>query len=126
LVVEKKSKKIICTSHSRGKTHDLKLFQRSKIKLKKKTKMQLDLGYLGMEKFHKNVQLPKKSSKYYPLTRAERQYNKRVSSSRVLVEHVIGKVKVFRIMAEKYRNRRKRHSLRMQLICSIYNRELCK
>jgi hypothetical protein len=88
--------------------------------------MELDLGYLGIEKFHKNVRLPKKSSKYHPLTKTSKLYNKRVARSRVVVEHVIGKIKVFRIMAEKYRNRRKRHALRMQLICSIYNMELRK
>ena len=88
--------------------------------------MDLDLGYWGMETLHKNVRLPKKSSKLHPLTEKEKHYNKRVAKSRVLVEHVIRKVKVFRIMAERYRNRRKRHSLRMQLICAIYNLELSK
>ena len=115
-----------CTSHSRGKTHDLKLFERSRIKLKKKTRKELDLGYLGMERFHGNVRLPKKSSKLHPLTKKEMRYNKRTARSRVLVEHVIGRIKVFRIIAEKYRNRRRRYTLRMKLICGLYNFEYAK
>jgi hypothetical protein len=48
----------------------------------------------------------------------------KLSKTRVKVEHVIGKIKIFRIMAERYRNRRKYHDLRMKLICGIYNFEL--
>ncbi|MHB0803031.1 IS5/IS1182 family transposase, partial [Bacillus thuringiensis] len=32
--------------------------------------------------------------------------------------------KVFKIVSQKYRNRRKRHLLRMSLVCDIYNFEL--
>ncbi|MBT7070475.1 MAG: IS5/IS1182 family transposase, partial [Anaerolineae bacterium] len=39
-------------------------------------------------------------------------------------EHVIGKLKVFRILSERYRNRRKRFGLRFNLIASLYNFEL--
>lgn len=43
---------------------------------------------------------------------------------RVTVEHIIGKIKIFRVLAERYRNKRKRYELRMQLICGIYNTEI--
>ncbi len=46
------------------------------------------------------------------------------SSKRVLNENVIGIVKRFRVLAEKYRNRRKRFHLRFNLIAGIYNFEL--
>ncbi|MCL2814087.1 MAG: hypothetical protein FWD23_05755 [Oscillospiraceae bacterium] len=35
--------------------------------------------------------------------------------------NVNAKIKVFKIMANKYRNRRKRHALRANLICGIMN-----
>lgn len=120
-MVEKKNKKIICTNHCRGKTHDFKLFQRSKLKIRKKSILELDLGYRGVEKMHENVRIPKKKSKYHPLTKKDKKRNFKISRSRVIVEHVIRRIKIFRIMAERYRNRRKRHSLRMKLICGIYN-----
>lgn len=77
-----------------------------------------------MEKIHSNTELPRKSSKLNPLTRKEKEMNLKLSRVRVTVEHVIGKIKVFRIMSERYRNRRKHHGLRMELICAIYNFEL--
>jgi len=40
------------------------------------------------------------------------------------VEHVIGWIKRFRIIADRYRNRRKRFGLRFKLIAGIYNYEL--
>lgn len=88
--------------------------------------MDLDLGYWGMDRLHENVRLPKKSSKYQALTKTEKNYNKRLARSRVLVEHVIRRVKVFRMMSGVYRNRRKRYDLRMQLFCGIYNFEYAK
>lgn len=72
---------------------------------------------------HANSQLPQKSSKRKPLTNKEKKRNKQLSKIRVKVEHVIGRIKIFKIIAERYRNRRRRHKLRMNLICAIYNFE---
>ena len=83
-----------------------------------------DSGYQGIEKIHANSELPKKGTKLHPLTKKEKRMNLRLSKIRVTVEHVIGKIKIFRIMAERYRNRRMHHDLRMKLICGIYNFEL--
>lgn len=87
-------------------------------------KVKIDSGYQGIKKIHRNSELPKKSTKLRPLTKKEKKENLKLSKTRVKVEHVIGKIKVFRIIAEKYRNRRKYHDLRMTLICGIYNFEL--
>ena len=124
MVVDKKTKKIICTHHCRGKTHDFRLFQRSKLSINKKKKAKFDSGYQGVKTLHANSELPVKRSKNNPLTDKEKKRNLNLSKSRVIVEHVIGRIKVFRIMAERYRNRRRKHSQRMKLICGIYNFEL--
>ena len=68
--------------------------------------------------------MPKKKSKKKPLSQEEKMKNRNLSSQRVLNEHVIGKVKRFKIVADKYRNRRKRFGLRFNLIAGIYNYEL--
>ena len=68
--------------------------------------------------------MPKKKSKKHPLTKEEKYQNRQISSDRVLNEHVIGKLKRFKIIADKYRNRRKRFCLRFNLIAGIYNSEL--
>jgi len=68
--------------------------------------------------------MPKKKSKKKPLTNEDKQQNHILSSMRVINEHVIGKVKRFKITADRYRNRRKRFGLRFNLIAGVYNFEL--
>jgi hypothetical protein len=68
--------------------------------------------------------MPKKKSKKHPLSPSDKHRNRELSSERVLNEHAIGKIKRFKIISDKYRNRRKRFSLRFNLIAGIYNYEL--
>jgi hypothetical protein len=43
-----------------------------------------------------------------------------------LIENIIRKLKIFRILSDRYRNRRKRFGVRFNLIAAIYNLELKK
>ena len=47
--------------------------------------------------------------------------NKKIASRRMKIEHIIGRVKVFKVVSETYRNRLKRLLLRFNLICGIVN-----
>ena len=67
---------------------------------------------------------PKKKTKKQRLTKEERTKNRKLSSERVLNENVIGMLKRFKIISDRYRNRRKRFGLRFNLIAGIYNFEL--
>jgi len=107
-----------------GKCHDFRLFKESGVKIYEHIKAVTDTGYQGMQKIHTNTLMPKKKSKKQPLTSEDKQQNRAISSLRVLNEHVIGKLKRFKILADKYRNRRKRFGLRFNLIAGIYNYEL--
>lgn len=93
------------------------------MKLHPEIKAQTDTGYQGIQHLHANAELPKKKSKNHPLTQQEKRNNQRISSERVVNEHVIGALKRFKIIADKYRNRRKRFGLRFNLIAGIYNLE---
>ena len=88
------------------------------------TAIKVDTGYQGIAKIHKNSELPKKRSKRNPLTKDDKLRNRKISSERVGNEHAIGFVKRFRIISEKYRNRRIRFGLRFNLIAGICNYEL--
>lgn len=83
-----------------------------------------DTGYQGINKLHQNSELPKKKTKKNPLTKADKKKNRELSSERALNENVIGMVKRFKIVTDRYRNRRKRFGLRFNLIAGIYNYEL--
>lgn len=90
------------------------------------TTITVDTGYQGLQKIHFKTLIPKKKSKKNPLTKEDKKYNRSISSQRVLNENVIGLIKRFKIIADKYRNRRKRFALRFNLIAGIYNYELDK
>ena len=106
---------------SRGKDHDFSLFKRSKLAILSKIEVMVDLGYLGIEKMHKNSVIPKKKSKNYKLTDVDKTDNKTKASKRIFVEHINAKIKTFQILKQAYRNRRKRYNLRVNLICGLIN-----
>jgi hypothetical protein len=94
------------------------------VHIHKGTKVITDTGYQGIKKLHSNSEHPNKKSKKKPLTKEGKQYNKEISERRVINENVIGMIKRFKIISDKYRNRRKRFGLRFNLIASLYNWEL--
>ena len=124
VVVDKKGRKIICTHFSNGKRHDFRLFKESGVHIHPSIKSLTDTGYQGIQKIHKKAELPKKKSKKEPLTQEDKRNNRASSSERVLNENVIGMVKRFKIISDRYRNRRKRFGLRFNLITGIYNFEI--
>ena len=123
IVMDNRSKKIICTAYGNGKKHDFRLYKESNTHINPQTLVATDSGYTGIKNFHTNSILPKKSSKKHPLTKAMKAENRRISSLRVCNEHVIGRLKVFRIISGRYRNKRRRFGLRLNLIAGIYNKE---
>jgi hypothetical protein len=100
------------------------LFKESKTRIHPDIKTITDTGYQGIKKLHGKSELPKKKSKNNPLTKEDKKKNQELSGERVVNENVIGMVKRFKIIADKYRNRRKRFGLRFNLIAGIYNLEL--
>jgi hypothetical protein len=124
VTVCKKTRQIICVFCCNGKKHEFRIFLESKIRMLEKIKAQTDSGFVGIHKYHKNSQLPKKNTKKQPLTKEDKRNNRDISSERVTNEHAIGFLKRFKILSERYRNRRKRFGLRFNLIAGICNFDL--
>lgn len=122
--MDKRTLQIICTTIGKGRRHDFHLFKQSKTFFKVDTQVIVDSGYQGIKKIHPNSKHPKRGSKNRPLIQIEKQQNRTINSERVMVEHVIRCLKIFKIIADKYRNRRKRFGLRLNLIAAIYNYQL--
>ncbi len=121
LLVNLKDGEIICLAFANGKKHDFQLFKGSRVHVPTETLLEADTGYQGLAKQHANSVLPKKRSKKHPLTEQERRENREISRKRIFVEHAICFVKRFRILSERYRNRRKRFALRFSLIAGLCN-----
>jgi hypothetical protein len=124
ILIDEKTEQIVATFFGAGKTHDYKLYQMSRLRVGKDVKMRVDLGYWGLQNQSKNVILPKKNSKLHRLTREEKKMNRELAGKRVKVENVIRRLKIFRILSERYRHRRKRFGLRFNLIAGLHNHEL--
>ena len=121
VVVCKKTRRVICVFCCNGKKHDFRQFKESQIHMLEKIQAETDTGFIGIHKYHKNSLLPKKSSKKQPLTKEDKLSNRIISSERVANEHTIGFIKRFKILSERYRNRRKRFGLRFNLLAGICN-----
>ena len=124
VVVNGRTRQVICTHHGRGPMHDFALYQRSKIEPHQSLEVLADSGYQGLQKLHEKSRTPRKKPRKSELTEEQKQSNRELAGRRVVVEHVIRSLKIFRILAERYRNRRKRFSLRFNLIAGLYNYEL--
>ena len=124
LIIDLKSKKIICLASGKGRVHDFKLFQNSGVRVGDLIKMIADKGYQGIAKIHKLSETPIKRKKGKKLSKEEKQYNRLLNRLRVVVEHVNRRLKIFRILSSTYRNRHRRFGLRANLIAGIYNYEL--
>lgn len=121
LIVDRKTRKVICTAFSYGKRHDFRLFKESNTHIHPKILAKTDTGYLGIRKLHANSIHPIKCKRKQKLTKEEKNFNHQVASERALNENVIGFLKRFHILSDKYRNRRKRFGLRVNLIAGICN-----
>jgi IS5 family transposase len=118
------TQEIICTALGIGKHHDFRIFKTSKIKVRQEVQLVADKGYQGIHSYHSNSKIPYKKPRKAQLTQEQKSYNREQAKVRIKVEHVIRLLKVFRILSSRYRNRRKRFGLRVNLIAGIYNYEL--
>jgi len=124
IVIDRDTQEIICLHFGQGRTHDFKLFKASGVHFHPDTLSLEDKGYQGMARYHANCFIPKKKPKNGELSEAERDFNRTLSRERICIEHVNRRLKIFKLLAQRYRNRRRRYGLRFNLIAALYNYEL--
>ena len=120
---------ILFIEQAAGSVHDFTLYKSSMgSAVSPDVKIKTDSGYQGIATYHAKSEVPFKKTKNKPLSPEEKAFNRRLARERIAIEHVNRQIKVFKIMSDRYRNRRKRHKLRMTLICAIRNSEVrhCK
>lgn len=112
---------IVHVSQTRpGSVHDFEIFKQEPLP-PDHTHLFVDSGYQGIHKRHEKVEFPYKSSKHKPLSFKEKKYNTALSRVRIKVENVIAKLKSFKILSHRYRNKRKRYNLKFQIIAGLIN-----
>ena len=83
------------------------MLKRSNIHINETIQILADLGFLGINKIHKNSIIPHKSSKNKKITKEQKRQNKALAKQRIAVEHVNRMMKRFLILKNPYRNKQK-------------------
>jgi hypothetical protein len=99
-----------------GSVHDKKVYDRTRAVTPPDARRTGDTAYLGT-----SVETPTRKPRGGALTAAQKARNRRVSRRRIVAEHGIGKMKVWRIAAERYRNPVRRHTLIMKNVAGLHN-----
>jgi transposase len=107
-----------------GKTHDFQLFKDAFIGMDERIKLLADSGYQGLLAIHANSRTPIKKKKNKELTAEEKAYNRELSRVRIVIENINRRIKRFKILSDRYRNKRKRHGVRMTILCGLHNMDL--
>lgn len=108
VVTDKKKRILVVTKQKSGRRHDKRLADKENIfeMIPQEIPIFIDTAFIGEQKVHPNIYIPKKKTKKRPLTDDEKEMNTLISSYRVLVEHAIGGIKRYKCLAEKLRNRK--------------------
>ncbi|MFP3033579.1 MAG: transposase family protein [Wolbachia sp.] len=96
----------MCTAFANGKQHDFRVFKESKVRMLSTTKVLADAGYRVCKNFTKMFNWPIENRKSILYQKIKKTENKSLFSQRVVVENVIGLLKRFKIISDRYRNRR--------------------
>ena len=99
------------TGHKKGRRHnDYDIYKKNHPVTPKEVANVFDLGYLGIGKdFPDQLSLlPCRKKKSMKLSKEEIAYNKLHSKKRIVIEHIISRMKKYRILADVFRNRLKR------------------
>lgn len=124
VLVDANTQQILACAHAKGPQHDYSLFKQTAPRCKPDVWYVADSGYQGLVSRHPQTCLPIKKAKGKKLSDAAKQHNRSLAKFRIAVEHVIRTLKIWRILKETYRNRRKRFALRFNLIAALVNHNL--
>ena len=125
-IIHYKTQQILSLCADLGAVHDFELFKRNLKQIPPGAFILTDKGYQGIYAMYPNSLSPLKAKRRCKLDPELKIYNQEINKRRIRIEHVFSRLKTFKIIAERYRNRGKRLGLRFNLIAGIYNLELSK
>ncbi len=120
LVADPKRKKVlILTPTTYGSVHDKRDLDDNDIvpNIPDRIPIELDLGYNGIQNEYAGIVIPHKKPRNGELTKKQKKQNRKIASSRIRGEHVIGLCKRYRCISDTYRNRRENFEDAIMLTC---------
>ncbi len=96
------------------------MFDETKLYSTKRVYFTGDLGYHGVNQMN----LPHQKPKGKELTKEQKQFNKvnkELSRRRIKVEHSFGKMKIYQILSQRFRNPLSKHTIIFKNIAGLHN-----
>lgn len=98
-----------------GPSSDINLFRARQSEFAANQKFKGDKGYMG----ERQIEPPHKKPKKQELTPEQKEENQQLSAQRIVVEHVIRLVKIFRVAQERFRLRPQNYELVILTVCGL-------
>lgn len=98
-----------------GKKSDINLFREHQEKFLKSQKFSGDKGYVG----EAAIKTPQKKPKGKKLTLEEKESNQQLARTRIVVEHLIRLLKIFRVASERFRLNSEKYESVILLVCGL-------
>jgi hypothetical protein len=99
-----------------GETHDERAYDAARVVAPPGAKRTGDAAYVGT-----GLGAPTRKPRGGEPTARQKAGNRRVARRRIVVEHGIGKMKVWRVASERYRDPVSRHTLIMKNVAGLHN-----
>jgi hypothetical protein len=115
--VDQRKRVLVLSKAREGKLHDKKFHDEDDIagSVPDAIPIELDLGFLGVQKQYDNIRIPHKKPRGAELTEAQKADNRTLSQSRVVCENAFAGVKRYGAVSAVYRNRIKEFDDRLML-----------
>jgi len=106
LIVNRKGLIVDKRGPFRGRKHDYRIFKDTHPRIPPDVEIEADSGYQGIQDDFPGIRsrIPVKKQRGRKLGEKARKRNRKLSKSRVVVEHVLSKMKKFGIMGQEFRN----------------------
>ena len=123
IITNKKGLIIHKTGYVNGKKHDYELFKKKHPPIPHDVELNGDSGYQGIQKDFPEIKsrIPVKKQRGISLEKKDKRHNRKLGKERVVVEHMIGKMKKFNIMGTKFRNKLNRYDNMTSIVSGLVN-----
>jgi hypothetical protein len=104
--VDQRKRVLVLSKAREGKLHDKKFHDEEDMagSIPDEIPIEVDLGFLGVDKQYDNIHIPHKKPKGGELTQAQKADNRRLSQSRVVCENAFAGIKRYGAVSAVYRN----------------------
>ena len=105
--VDENKRLLILSKAREGKLHDQRFHDEDNIacSVPDEIPIEVDLGFLGLQKEYENIHLPHRKPKGRELSAVQKQENRTLSQSRVVCENAFAGIKRYTAVSGIYRNR---------------------